>query len=202
MRRQRSRAFVAAGQWPGGNTTAKADWIATGPAHPAPIWPSGYTPTQVERIAHAQSEANSLATRLAYHAGLRAHELLTLRPAGERAASNHRQWSAERFTGREGVRYTVVGKGGLVRQVVLSRELATALEARRLVEPRLVIDRGVRYSLHYDIGGGRTWSQSFSPATLHLQAAKAERRSASGGAQTERLLGFSIKSWRLLMARS
>lgn len=41
-----------------------------------------YTPTQVERIAHAQSEANSLATRLAYHAGLRVHELLTLRPAG------------------------------------------------------------------------------------------------------------------------
>ena len=27
----------------------------------------------------------------------------------------------------------------------------------------------------------------FPPATLHLQVAKAERRSASGGAQTERL---------------
>ena len=124
-----------------------------------------YTPVQVERIAHAQSEANSLATRLAYHAGLRAHELLTLRPAGERVASGHRQWSAERFTGREGDRYTVVGKGGLVREVVLSRELATALEARRLEEPRLVIDRGVYYSQHYDIGGGRTWSQSFSSAS-------------------------------------
>lgn len=94
-----------------------------------------YTPAQVERIAHAQSEANSLATRLAYHAGLRAHELLTLRPAGEREASGHRQWSAERFTGREGDRYTVVGKGGLVREVVLSRELVTALDARRLEEP-------------------------------------------------------------------
>ena len=124
-----------------------------------------YTPAQVERIAQAQSEANSLATRLAYHAGLRAHELLTLRPAGERAASGHRQWSAERFTGREGDRYTVVGKGGLVREVVLSRELATALEVRRLEEPRLVIDRGVHYSQHYDIGGGRTWSQSFSSAS-------------------------------------
>ena len=124
-----------------------------------------YTPAQVERIAHAQSEANSLATRLAYHAGLRAHELLTLRPAGERAASDHRQWSAERFTGRDGDRYTVVGKGGLVREVVLSRELVTALEARRLAEPRLVIDRGVHYRQHYDIGGGRTWSQSFSAAS-------------------------------------
>ena len=124
-----------------------------------------YTPAQVERIAQAQNEANSLATRLAYHAGLRAHELLTLRPAGERAASGHRRWSAKRFTGREGDRYTVVGKGGLMREVVLSRELATALEARRLAEPRLVIDRGVHYSQHYDIGGGRTWSQSFSSAS-------------------------------------
>ena len=124
-----------------------------------------YTPAQVERIAHAQSEANSLATRLAHHAGLRAHELLTLRPAGERSASGHRQWSAERFTGREGDRYTVVGKGGLAREVMLSRELVTALEARRLEEPRLVIDRGVHYHQHYDIGGGRVWSQSFSSAS-------------------------------------
>jgi len=42
----------------------------------------------------------------------------------------------------------------------------------------------------------------FPPATLHLQVAKAERRSASGGAQAERLLGFSITSWCLLMARA
>ena len=124
-----------------------------------------YTPAQVERIASAQSEANGLATRLAYHAGLRAHELLTLRPAGERSASGHRQWSADRFAGREGVRYTVVGKGGLVREVLLTRELAVAVEARRLKEPRLVVDRGVQYVRCYTIGGGRSWSQSFSSAS-------------------------------------
>jgi integrase len=124
-----------------------------------------YTPAQVARIASAQSEANGLATRLAYHAGLRAHELLTLRPAGERSASGHRQWSADRFAGREGVRYTVVGKGGLVREVLLTRELAAAVEARRLEEPRLVVDRGVQYVQCYTIGGGRSWSQSFSSAS-------------------------------------
>lgn len=75
------------------------------------------------------------------------------------------QREKDRITGRDGDRYTVVGKGGLVREVVLSRELVTALEARRLEEPRLVIDRGVHYSQHYDIGGGRTWSQSFSSAS-------------------------------------
>jgi integrase len=124
-----------------------------------------YTPAQVARIASAQSEANGLATRLAYHAGLRAHELLTLRPAGERSASGHRQWSADRFAGREGVRYTVVGKGGLVREVLLTRELAVAVEARRLEEPRLVVDRDVQYVQCYTIGGGRSWSQSFSSAS-------------------------------------
>ena len=124
-----------------------------------------YTPAQVARIASAQSETNGLATRLAYHAGLRAHELLTLRPAGERSASGHRQWSGDRFAGREGVRYTVVGKGGLVREVLLTRELAAAVEARRLEEPRLVVDRGVQYVQCYTIGGGRSWSQSFSSAS-------------------------------------
>ncbi len=57
-----------------------------------------YTATQVERIASAQSERNSLATQIAYDAGLRAHELLTLRPAEERQASTHRQWDTDRFT--------------------------------------------------------------------------------------------------------
>lgn len=124
-----------------------------------------YTTAQVERIASAQSERNSLATRIAHIAGLRAHELLTIRPANERHASTHRQWSAERFAGREGERYTVEGKGGLVREVLLSRELAAQLEATRLAEPRQVSDRGVNYTQHYDIGGGRAWSQSFSAAS-------------------------------------
>ena len=124
-----------------------------------------YTAAQVERIATAQTEHNSLATQIAYHAGLRAHELLTLQPADERHSSSHRQWSADRFTGREGERYTVVGKGGLVREVLLSKDLAVRLEAKRLAEPRQVTDRGVHYTQRYDIGGGRTWSQSFSAAS-------------------------------------
>ncbi|WP_238525118.1 hypothetical protein [Geobacter sulfurreducens] len=57
------------------------------------------------------------------------------------------------------------GKGGLVREVLLSRELAAQLEATRLGEPRQVTDRGVNYTQHYNIGGGRAWSQSFSAAS-------------------------------------
>ena len=123
-----------------------------------------YTSTQIARIASAQSKRNSLATQIAHNAGLRAHELLTIRPAHERQASTHREWNADRFAGRDGDRYTVEGKGGLVREVLLSRELVAKLEATRLDEPRQVTDRGVKYAQHYDIGGGRSWSQSFSSA--------------------------------------
>lgn len=124
-----------------------------------------YSTAQVERIASAQSDRNSLATRIAHNAGLRAHELLTIRPAIERQASTHREWSSDRFAGRDGERYTVEGKGGLVREVLLSRELARQLEMTRLAEPRQVTDRGVNYSQCYDIGVGRAWSQSFSAAS-------------------------------------
>ena len=124
-----------------------------------------YTADQVERIASAQSESNSLATRIAHDAGLRAHELLTLRSADERQASTHRQWSENRFTGRTGELYTVEGKGGLVREVIISKHLADRLEENRLADPKQVIDRGVNYTQHYNIGGGRAWSQSFSAAS-------------------------------------
>lgn len=127
-----------------------------------------YTPEQVERIAAAQSERNSLATQIAYDAGLWAHELLTLQPADERAASPHRQWSSGRFAGRSGVLYTVTGKGGLVREVLISHHLAARLEDKRFAESHQVSDRGVHYMQHYDSGGGRAWSQSFSTASKRV----------------------------------
>ena len=124
-----------------------------------------YTEVQVQRIASTQSERNSLATLIAHDAGLRAHELLTLQSAKERPASTHRQWSKERFTGRTGQLYTVQGKGGLVREVMVSDQLAARLEEKRLTESKQVTDRGVHYTQHYDIGGGRAWSQSFTAAS-------------------------------------
>ena len=69
-----------------------------------------YTPGQVARIAERQSEHNGLATRIAYNAGLRAHELKTLRPIDQGKPSAHREWRPDRFLGRTGTRYLVVGK--------------------------------------------------------------------------------------------
>ena len=43
--------------------------------------------------------------------------------------------------------------------------MAARLEATRLTETRQVSDRGVNYTQHYDLAGGRAWSQSFSAAS-------------------------------------
>jgi len=126
-----------------------------------------YTRQQIELIAGAQSKAQSLATRIAANAGLRAHELLTLMPLDARAASSHRTWTEKRFEGRgEVCRFTVVGKGGLTREVAIDSDLALILEMVRLSEPRQVDDRKIYYMQHYEMGGGKRWSDSFSKASL------------------------------------
>lgn len=124
-----------------------------------------YTHDQIQLVVAAQTRKHGIASRIAADAGLRAHELLTLLPVQERALSGHRCWTDDRFAGRgDASRYTVAGKGGLVREVAIAIDLANKLELLRLVEPRLVTDREIRYEQHYDIGGGKRWSDSFSKA--------------------------------------
>lgn len=124
-----------------------------------------YTPAQIKLIASHQGQENALATEIAWRAGLRAHELLTIRRGTEAAPSPHRRWSSERFYGRDGDRYIVIGKGGLRRVVILPHDLAVRLERQSLKQPRPVSDRGLDYRQYYDIGGGNAWSKSFSEAS-------------------------------------
>ncbi|MCP4937135.1 MAG: site-specific integrase [bacterium] len=130
-------------------------------AHKQVLRPRAYTPTQVDSIQSVQAPHNALATALAYAAGLRAHELLTLRPIAEQPI-DIRPALDSKWRGREGVAYSVKGKGGLIREVRIPQELANALEQRRLQEPRRVTDRQIYYKQYYDIGGGLAWSRSFS----------------------------------------
>jgi len=124
-----------------------------------------YTQDQITVIAKSQTIKNRLATEIAATAGLRAHELLTLQPQEKRSSSTHRQWSIKRFNGREGKIYTVIGKGGLIREVMIPFVLAEQLEMLHLKNPINVIDRGIRYRSHYAISGGKKWSNSFSAAS-------------------------------------
>lgn len=124
-----------------------------------------YTRAQVHYIAKHQDARNGLSTRIAYEAGLRGHELLTLRHIGDERPSAHRTWRSERFLGRDGIRYIVTGKGGLKREILISRESAEQLEAWRLETPRRITDRGIHYQQYYDLNGGNRWSSSFTAAS-------------------------------------
>lgn len=123
-----------------------------------------YTAEQVQAIANSQTERNALATEIAHSAGLRAHELHTLQRIEERSPSN-RPALETKFSGRDGAHYTVQGKGGLVREIVIPSHLAARLEERRLNTPQTVTDRGIRYQTNYDIAGGQRWSNSYSAAS-------------------------------------
>ena len=123
-----------------------------------------YAPHQVPMVAARQTAPNALATLIAHAAGLRAHELLTLARPAERPP-DVRPARPEKFDGRPGTDYTVVGKGGLARLVRVPDDLAERLEEQRLDHPERVTDRGIRYLSRYDIGGGEAWSRSFSHAS-------------------------------------
>ena len=125
-----------------------------------------YTQQQIDLISKAQSKKHALATIIAADGGLRAHELLTLLPVEERLPSSHRSWISERFAGRRDVtRFTVQGKGGLIREIAIRNELADQLAKLRLSGSRVVTDRDIFYTQYYDIGGGHRWSDSFSKAS-------------------------------------
>jgi integrase len=123
-----------------------------------------YTWLQVELIAKCQQEKNSLATKIAYETGLRAHELYTLLPINERQA-DVRPALASKFIGRAGQFYTVIGKGGLVRAILISSNLAKRLEKLRLNAPAQVTDRGIHYTQYYAINAGNRWSACFTAAS-------------------------------------
>ncbi len=125
-----------------------------------------YTRDQVEFICSKLSRRTALVTRIAYVAGLRGHELYSLKRRSERAPSAHRKWSNDRFAGRAGVIYTVKGKNGLVREVLIPTQLAKELELRRLPEPVTLRNRGINYPQHYDITAGQCFSHIFTKASV------------------------------------
>ncbi|EAN7946106.1 site-specific integrase [Salmonella enterica] len=135
--------------------------------HPQILTGRAYTPAQVALIIRAQTHGNALATAIAHAAGLRAHELHTLAPVQERPASE-RPALETKWSGRDGLLYTVQGKGGLVRDVLIPGHLAERLEARRRPEPVMVTDRGVNYLSRYDTGAGKAWTGSFSAASSRV----------------------------------
>lgn len=126
-----------------------------------------YTQRQIEIVSQYQTVKFSLSTQIAASAGLRAHELLTLQHIDERSPSDRDKYLEAKelkFKGLEGEKYTVKGKGGLIREVIIPSHLAEKLEQHRLDQPQRVVDREINYEARYDIPGGQKWSNSFTKA--------------------------------------
>jgi len=125
-----------------------------------------YTADQIREIQAHQSDRHAIATEIAAEAGLRSHELASIARLEDRPEASERDWRGDRFEAdHRSERYTVVGKGGLTREVRLTPETAARLEGYRRPEPVRVSDRGAHYTSRYDIGYGQRWAQSFSAAS-------------------------------------
>jgi len=122
-----------------------------------------YTREQIHLIINHQRMQHALSSQIAYQAGLRAHELLTIRPIHQQRP-DARPSLKMKFDGRPGIKYTVVGKGGLTREINIPHNLSLLLESLKFDTPRKITDRNIYYDQYYDIGGGQKWSSSFSSA--------------------------------------
>ncbi len=151
-----------------------------------------YSRVQVGMVVEAQRDGNALATEVAYAAGLRAHELLTLLPIADQPA-DRRPARDSKFLGREGCRYSVIGKGGLIREVVIPYPLAEQLERLRLDKPKRYTDRGIHYRCHYALSGGHRWSNSFSRAAKRALGWSAGAHGVRHSYAQERMVELQVK---------
>ncbi|MBC7622341.1 MAG: hypothetical protein H7232_03030 [Aeromicrobium sp.] len=125
-----------------------------------------YTQGQWLLITRHQSDRNSLATEIAARCGLRAQGLITLMPPGMRQKSTKRVWRTDRFAGMHDIElWTIQEKNGLVREIAMPDDLSIRLMARAYPRPLKITDRGTNFETLFDVGGGRSWSDSFTQAS-------------------------------------
>lgn len=139
---------------------------------PIPFFPStierrltnrAYTPLQIELLTSNADEKLRLSIELANDAGLRAIELITISPPSCMRESERDAWSKLRFLGREDdTAFVVHGKGGLKRQVRVSRPLADKLMLCIRPTPVEVNDRKVTHPSFFDLTSGANFSAQFT----------------------------------------
>ena len=127
-----------------------------------------YTQGQRELVHESLTPRQQLAAEIIYAGGLRASEILTIRPVAEQPVSNHRTWGADRFFGGlDHVHVRPRGRGELIREVAIPTALADRLEASRRKVPLERSDRGVKLKSYYDLPGGQALSATWSSASHH-----------------------------------
>lgn len=145
-----------------------------------------YTKVQIDLICTHLSERYALATRILYETGMRAEEILTLRPRTERVPEEGLDGSdglvalpRNQLFGKENcVPYTVVNKQfagvgkrkegtrkAVRREVWIPIGLSKELETYRRPEPVVVSDLGNKMESLYTIQGGTRLTHAFSVAS-------------------------------------
>lgn len=125
-----------------------------------------YSPLEAQLVIQALSERDALSVQIACEAGLRAHELLSIaRPTEQPADIREHRVNHLKFRG-DSIVYTVIGKGGLKREVALPEKLAQRLEERRIDRIVKRVDRKIGYDMRYDLSGGNALSKAFTKASI------------------------------------
>ena len=165
------------------------------PARPQKLKPRAYTAQQIAAVAAHQTPWYAFSTWLAAAIGLRSMELITIGPLDQQPRDPRpipRYLHAYR---PPGTLYTVAGKGGLVRTVLLPWPFVARLEARLRPFPIIVRHRGKDLTSYYDIPGGRPWAASFTEAcrrTFNTSAGAHGLRHTYTQSRIDVLLGHDI----------
>lgn len=143
----------------------KSQSVQSSGRQPLAITSRIYSSEQFNMVLAKLSVEQRFAVQLSAATGLRAHEIYTLRRVSEQPKSAGRPWDRERHLGQSGIVYTVKGKGGLVREIIVPNSLAREVESYRLPTPATVRDRGITYESYYALPGGQRLSAAFSKAS-------------------------------------
>ena len=122
-----------------------------------------YTSAQLQLLVADANEKMRLSIEICIDTGMRAVELITIAPLESLTESERNNWHSARFLGREDdVAFVVSGKGGLRRQVRLSRDRAQQLLLHKRPSPITVFDRKVSHRSYFDLIAGANFSMQFS----------------------------------------
>jgi len=93
-----------------------------------------YTADQINLINEHLSDSYRFITSLSFSTGASPDELLTIRPPGYRTPDSSVDWLPCRFAGRDGIRYTVAGDGGIIREILVPARLHRDLRQWRIAD--------------------------------------------------------------------
>jgi integrase len=164
-------------------------------ARPQCLKPRAYTAEQIAAIAAHQTEPYAFSTWLAAAIGLRGMELITIAPLSAQPRDPRPIPPYLHAHMPPGELYSVYGKGGLIRTVLVPMPFVDTLEARLRPTPIRVRHERSDLTSYYDIPGGKRWAASFTQAcrrTFNKTAGAHGLRHTYTQDRIDVLLGHSI----------